>query len=191
MNISRTSLIGVVGMADLGQSYGGFIAGNIDQAKQALASGRYQRVRSGYGIPGCDQAGCAFDPANTKALYLLGNCTDCSAPAPWAPTGNGGYAWGGSGSPPYPGIQVSSSISVSSAPPTSSGGFSISGGSLPISSFDGGTSGPLGGGSLLGPAQLRAPAPRRSSMLPVVIGVGILGVIAAAVVIKKRRHATV
>lgn len=191
MNITRGSVLGMVGLNDLGQSFASFIAGNIDQAKQAVASGKYQRVRPGYGIPGCDQAGCGFDPANTKALYLLGNCTDCSAPAPWAPTGNGGYAWTGSGNPPYPGAAAAPSSSTmfnNTFVPNIERGGPVG---LQINPDDiGGPNGPLGGGSMLSPASLRAAVPtRKSSILPYVIGLGILGALAAVVVLKKRKHA--
>jgi len=60
-------------------------------------------VRPGIGIPGCDSVGCAFDPNKPGSLYLLGNCSDCSAPPPWAPSGTGGYNWTGGGNPPWPG----------------------------------------------------------------------------------------
>lgn len=83
----------------LGQAIGVSVQSN----QQKVTSGGWQNVKLSYGIPGCAQVGCAFDPQDPTYLGLLGNCSDCSALAPWAFTGSG-YKWYGAGNPPWPGI---------------------------------------------------------------------------------------
>lgn len=89
--------------SDLGQNYWAIIGTNAQEAQKKLNSGEWIKVKKNYGIPGCDEVGCAFDPHDPTFIALTGNCSNCSAPSPWSPTGSGGYKWSGSGKPAWPG----------------------------------------------------------------------------------------
>lgn len=168
MNISRRSMLGIVGMNDLGENLAIPAEAGQQPVKISCPSGStIQVARASYGS-NCSPA----NQGNKTSLFsrLCSGKGSCS-----------GTTQAITDPDPAPGCAKDFQIDWSCSMP----------GSVPVSSFDGGgVNGPLGGGSLLGPAQLRGavPAPR-GSIMPYVIGVGILGLLAAAFVIKKRKSA--